>query len=258
MGVAAVIVISCSVSTGSSPTVASVNPSFAYLGEEVDVEIAGDGFALDPTQDMSCGGSPITIDDGFDGALGATALDDVVWMDDRTLVARVPATLAVGVYDLTVETPGGEVATLVDAFEVRVPGSDTDTDTDTDTDADVGAECGSAVVVEAFPFTWNGAWADFYSSFVPTNECGSGDADVWFAAQIPGGAVALRVTDLSATDVLIRHVESCADSACINYTDEPEVLEIPGGPLAATAYVVITEIDGAAHPDGEVLFELLY
>jgi len=162
-----------------------------------------------------------------------------------------------------VRDPGGDSDSDTDVDSDADSDSDTDTDADTDTDTDTdvgtddGVECDSAVVVDSFPFTWNGAWADFYSSFVPTNACGTGNADVWFSVQIPGGGVTLRATDMSLTDVLVRHVASCADWSCVDYTDWPEYLDIVGGPTAETIYVVITEIDGAVHPDGIVQFELL-
>jgi hypothetical protein len=134
---------SCSLSTGGSPTVTAVEPAYAYVGEAVDVEITGRGFALDASRDVSCGDTPVSLDDGYDGALGETILEDVVWVDEGTLAAHVPATLPAGLYDLTVTTPAGDVVELVDAFEVREPGGDTDADTDTDVDSDTDSDTDS-------------------------------------------------------------------------------------------------------------------
>jgi hypothetical protein len=262
---------SCSISPSTDARVTEVEPAFGYEGEATEVAISGEGFALRASRDVSCGGAPLMVGDEFDGELGGEALEEVVWVDEETLTARVPDTLSVGFHDLVVITPSGDSVELEDAFEVRDPGgdSDSDTDVDSDTDADTdadadtdtdledGVECESAVVIDSFPYVWTGAWADFYSSFVPSNICGTGNSDVWFEVQVPGAVGPLIVTDQSATDVLVRHVASCTDSACIDYSDEPELLVIPGGPLDATVYVVVTEIDAYYHPDGEVLFELL-
>jgi hypothetical protein len=274
---------SCSISPSSSAQVMSVEPAFAYQGEATEVTITGEGFALRASRDVSCGGAPLMVDDGFEGTLGDETLEEVVWVDARTLTARVPGTLAVGFHDLVVTTPSGDSVALPDAFEVRGSGgdldsdsdsdtdidtdadTDPDTDTDSDTDSDTGSdavvgdgiECDSAMVIDSFPFTWDSVWVDFYSSFAPTNACGAGNSDVWFVVQIPGGGVTLRVSELSDTNVIVRHVASCTDWSCVDYSDWPEYLDIAGGSTAESVYVVVTEIDAAFHPNGTVQFQIL-
>lgn len=80
-----------------------------------DVVIAGESFEVRPVQRLSGRGSD--VDARFRAWLGSTELVDVVWVDARTLRARIPPGLAVGGYDLTVEGPYGR-GVLAGAFEV--------------------------------------------------------------------------------------------------------------------------------------------
>jgi hypothetical protein len=53
---------------------------------------------------------------------GFVSLADVIWVSDTELTANVPAGLAPGTYNLRVSNPGGESATLNNAFTVTTTG----------------------------------------------------------------------------------------------------------------------------------------
>jgi photosystem II stability/assembly factor-like uncharacterized protein len=90
-----------------APTVSAVDPSSAPNDLDTSIVITGTAFETDAT---------IT--------LGSTALDDAGRVSSTTLTATVPWGLDPGVYTLTVENPGGSVASLTDAFTVT-PGINT-------------------------------------------------------------------------------------------------------------------------------------
>ncbi len=237
--------------TGNSLEVDSVNPSSCHEGETPEITIEGHGMQPSVFRNVTCSGDSVQMDDEFDATLGNTALSHVEWQDSNNLTAGIPGTLEAGLYDLTVVGPRGDTIVLEDAFEVLKGGSDTDTDIDTDTDSDTdtdtdgdddGSSCENAFIINSndFDYTGNLNWNDFSSSFAPTNSCGNGELDIWFEVhQLPNRA--LMVTETSDVDVLIRHVTSCEDSNCIDYSDEPEQLCIEGDTISVIRYVVVTE-----------------
>lgn len=229
-----------------------MNPSSCHVGETPEITIAGNGMQPSVFRNASCSGDSVQMDDEFDATLGGTVLSYIHWQDSNTLTAGIPGTLEAGLYDLTVVGPRGNTIVLVDAFEVLEGGSDTDTDVDTDTDTDSdsdsdtgeGASCENAIVINTNDFDYTGDlnWNDFTSSFTPTNSCGNGGLDIWFEVhQLPDRA--LVITETSDVDVLIRHVTSCEDFDCIDYSDEPEHLCINGLLISAMRYIVVTEMD---------------
>jgi hypothetical protein len=119
------------------------------------------------------------LDDEFVGALGENALEEVAWVDEGTLTARVPATLAVGLYDLTVTTPAGDSVTLPDAFEVRDPGGESDSDTDIESDSDTDGETDGDTDTDA--------GADSDTDTDADTDCGGG-APLWGICWYLGGA----------------------------------------------------------------------
>ncbi len=241
--------------TGNSLAVDSVNPSSCHEGETPEITIVGHGMQPNIYRNVSCSGDSVQMDDEFDATLGGTALSHVDWQDSNTLTAGIPGTLEAGLYDLTVVGPQGDTIILEDAFEVLEGGSDTDTDTDIDTDTDTdtdtdadgdddGTSCENAFIINSndFDYTENLNWDDFTSSFTPTNSCGNGGRDIWFNVhQTPNEA--LMITETSDVDVLIRHVTSCEDFDCIDYSDEPEQLCINSDTISAIRYIVVTEMD---------------
>jgi hypothetical protein len=90
------------------PRPLAVNPAAGLSSEETIVEISGEGFEPDAVQRSDSGGS--RVDATFRAWLDETELDDVLWIDGRTLRARVPAGLPAGSHDLVVEGPTGRGA----------------------------------------------------------------------------------------------------------------------------------------------------
>jgi hypothetical protein len=168
----------CSIAPNSDPRVTAIEPAFGYEGETTEVTLTGEGFSLRASRDVSCGGAPLVVDDGFEGELGDAVLEEVVWVDARTLTARVPGTLAVGFHDLVVVAPSGDTVELVDAFEVRSPagdsdsdsGLDSDTDGDTDTDSDADTDTDPDTDID----TDTGSDSDTGSDAETEVECGDG------------------------------------------------------------------------------------
>jgi photosystem II stability/assembly factor-like uncharacterized protein len=85
----------------SALVVTGVDPADALNDLDTSITITGTEFVSKPTV-----------------YLGNTTLDDVIWVSSATLEATVPWGMTPGVYTLTVENPGGESASLTDAFTV--------------------------------------------------------------------------------------------------------------------------------------------
>ena len=88
-------------SPDSVPTVSQVHPSTASNDMDTTVVITGTGFVEVPTV-----------------TLGSTQLDEVGWVSTTRLTATVPWGMFTGTYSLTVTNPGGDAASLADAFTV--------------------------------------------------------------------------------------------------------------------------------------------
>jgi hypothetical protein len=97
-----------------APRPLEVHPS-AGFSTGTDVVIAGEGFEIQPVHSLD--GAHSAIDARYRAWVGPAELTDVVWIDDRTLRAHVPATLALGRYDVSVEGPSG-TGVLPGGFEV--------------------------------------------------------------------------------------------------------------------------------------------
>jgi hypothetical protein len=112
----------CTTSDVPAPLPSSVEPGTGYGGTPTPVVIHGTGFVLRAAQPSS-GGSP-TVDTRFRAWLGEAELPDVVWVDQQTLRATVPAGLPAGSHALVVEGPFGSRGRLEDAFVVApLPGA---------------------------------------------------------------------------------------------------------------------------------------
>jgi hypothetical protein len=83
--------------------------------EPVSVVIEGENFLPLATQHIG-NGTPVTMDARFEAFLGEVALEDVTFVDLRTLRARVPGRLAPGWYALTVVGPLGKRVELPRAY----------------------------------------------------------------------------------------------------------------------------------------------
>ena len=84
-------------------------PAWGLSSEPVSVLIEGENFLPLATQHLG-DGAPVTMDDHFEAFLGEVALEDVTWVDARTLRARVPGGLTPGWHSLAVVGPlGGRV-----------------------------------------------------------------------------------------------------------------------------------------------------
>jgi hypothetical protein len=262
--------------TGDSLEVESVNPSSCHEGDTPEITI--DGYGMHPSvfRNASCSGDSVQVDDEFDALFGDIVLSPVKWQDSNTLTARIPDTLEVGLHDLTVVGPRGDTIVLKDAFEVLEGGSDTDTDTDTDIDTDTdtdsdtdtdtdgdddGTSCENAIIINLndFDYTENLTWDYFGNSFDPTNNCGdpgNSGRDIWFDVHHTPNK-ALMITETSDVDVLIRHVTSCEDFDCIDYSDEPEQFCIDGDLISAIRYIVVTEMDAQPGSISTIIMENL-
>lgn len=108
---------------------------------------------------------------------------------------------------------------------------ETDSETATEEDSSDGGVngCENPVDIAVFDQTWSGNWSDYDSTFEPTGGCGSGGVDIWFRVMVFGRH---RVTVRETTDseAVLREVESCGSTTCVQYTDQPEMirLENPG------------------------------
>ncbi|OJT22505.1 hypothetical protein BO221_22285 [Archangium sp. Cb G35] len=84
-------------------------PAWGMSSAPVSVVIEGENFLPLATQHLG-GKVPVTMDHHFEAFLGEVALEDVTWVDARTLRARVPAGIAQGWHVLKVVGPlGGHV-----------------------------------------------------------------------------------------------------------------------------------------------------
>ncbi|MFO8071002.1 MAG: hypothetical protein R6V85_03920 [Polyangia bacterium] len=248
-------------SDGPGPLLSEVVPAEGQAGAEQTVTIRGDELRPALLRDADCSGNAgAMVDDDFDAELGDHGLLAVSWIATDRLTGRVPADLEPGTYDLVVVDPHGRVGSLPDAYTVLAGSdgdvdADADADTDADTDTDGPNSCQNPHAIDAYPTQWSGQWSDYENSFAPSNECGSGDRDIWFAAFVPAGAT-LTVEEIGAADVLLRHVESCTSFACIDWTDEPEQLAIPNPASDAWIRVVVTETALGAQEPPLVVFDL--
>ena len=103
------------------PHPTGVVPDRAPSAEPVQVVIQGTGFLASAKQ-ASSGGAP-TLDTTQRAWLGEVELGAVTWIDPQTVQAVVPAGLAPGQYDLTVQNALGERGSLQAAYTVLTPGS---------------------------------------------------------------------------------------------------------------------------------------
>jgi hypothetical protein len=101
----------------SAPIPASVDPPTGSAHRPVPVTIHGEGFYVRPVQDMSGGAR---VDSVFRAWLGETALEQVRWIDERTLEAVVPAGIAPGIHALTLEDPFGRRAFREGMYEATL------------------------------------------------------------------------------------------------------------------------------------------
>ncbi len=108
-------VASCSSTPAGPPVVTSIEPTTAIEGSSVRLTIHGQ-FAL--VRHVDFGSGDIAVDARFEAWLGESALEDVRYLDGRTLTGMVPDGLAPGAYDLRVRAPDGRVTTLTALFAV--------------------------------------------------------------------------------------------------------------------------------------------
>ncbi|MBF5042035.1 hypothetical protein FGE12_06485 [Aggregicoccus sp. 17bor-14] len=99
------------------PRPARLVPARGVRQLPVPVRIEGENFQPVAVRQLS-GGAPVRLDQGFQALLGDVALQEVEWVDARTLRAQVPAGLAPGLYPLTVVGPLGRRVALKDAYRV--------------------------------------------------------------------------------------------------------------------------------------------
>ena len=102
----------------ADPVVTSVDPAWAWTGEETDITVHGDAFFPTPVVDANS----TRMDEDFVVELqrqGAVVELEAVDLDDwESLSARVPEGLEVGTYDLVVRSPDGEEGRLDAGFTI--------------------------------------------------------------------------------------------------------------------------------------------
>jgi hypothetical protein len=101
----------------SAPVPSSIDPPTGSAHRPVPVTIRGEGFHVRAVQDVSSGAR---IESGFRAWLGETALEQVRWVDERTLEAVVPAGIPPGVHGLTLEDPFGRRGIREGAYEATL------------------------------------------------------------------------------------------------------------------------------------------
>lgn len=103
-----------------APDLRGLSPEFGYNGEDTPVEIYGEGFY--PSVGARSGGDVEWDRDVEAWLIGAdgeqSRLTSVSLVDYQTITATVPEGLEPGYYDLRLLTPGGDEATLEEAYEV--------------------------------------------------------------------------------------------------------------------------------------------
>lgn len=110
----------CSCGTRAPVALTAITPSWGEVGVPLDVVIDGSGFARRVQVDVDRP-SRSQVDATFVLTLGDLPLESATYVDPVQLSARVPASLPVGVYTLTVTDPYGRTAQLPDAFTVVSP-----------------------------------------------------------------------------------------------------------------------------------------
>jgi hypothetical protein len=96
------------------PANLAITPSGGYASAAIPVVISGTGFLAKVTQPQG-GGQPV-LDTQHRAWLGSTELTSVTWLGTTTLHAVVPAGIAPGKYDLTVENALGNRGTEQGAY----------------------------------------------------------------------------------------------------------------------------------------------
>jgi len=99
---------------GEPPRIDGVRPLTMIEGEAAEITVTGGGFfwGYDAFGHQLTGEMRILV--------GDDEVEDFVWLDAATVSGTVPATVAAGIYDVTVETQSG-AATREDGFVVRPP-----------------------------------------------------------------------------------------------------------------------------------------
>jgi photosystem II stability/assembly factor-like uncharacterized protein len=93
-----------------TPTVAGVEPQFAFNDLDASIVITG--------TDFTAGLSDTLVLTPPTASLGSTPLKHVTWVDSTTLTATVPWGMDPGIYPLTVVNPDGGAGSLTNTFTV--------------------------------------------------------------------------------------------------------------------------------------------
>ncbi len=116
LALCALVVVSACAQVKPPPDISAVEPNRVARGVDTQVTIRGDHFFGEL---MRGDDGTYTEDLTFQVRLPGPGMElAVTFGDTRTLTATLPASLAVGSYDVVVETPGGDQVTAPDAFSV--------------------------------------------------------------------------------------------------------------------------------------------
>lgn len=105
-------------SNNADPSLSSVSPEQILAGQETIVTIHGGSLYADVEVDLSGKDKP-ALDGNFQVGIGSLALSDVRYVNGSQLQVTVPPTLALGLYDLELSVPGGDVLQLEDSSSIQ-------------------------------------------------------------------------------------------------------------------------------------------
>ena len=109
----------CMAAPDGSPHIDGLTPAGGPAGEAAAVTVRGSGFFARAVQSAS--GGPVSVDTTHRAWIDGVELAGVAWVDEGTLLATIPAGLALGPHELTVENALGGRASLAGAWTVIVP-----------------------------------------------------------------------------------------------------------------------------------------
>ena len=119
------LIAACSVGEQTPPKPLSVQPASATSLERIPIEILGQDFLLQISQQMRSSES-LVVDAGFQVNLRSAqqeiSLEEVLWVSTHELRATVPAKIPNTTYDLVITSPAGQTGQLDNAFCVDEDG----------------------------------------------------------------------------------------------------------------------------------------
>ncbi len=66
---------------------------------------------------------------------------------------------------------------------------------------------------------------------------------MWFAILVPGGETVV-VAETSGSDVTLRAVDGCDATDCLDYAENPEIIQMVGDPTSDAYQLLVISEDG--------------